>query len=234
MYHNETPIMTDTEYDILFEQVKKSDPQNSILKQTGAPLPSLEKNKVTLPYFMGSMDKIKPDTDALIQWKKKFTGPYVISCKLDGVSGLYTVETNPNPICKLYTRGDGKVGQDISHLIPYLRLPNINTKTMVAIRGEFIVSKENFKKYNQYANPRNMVAGIINQKSKNMDTDILKDVDFVAYELVTPLKKASEQLSILKELDIDVVFFVNVGGDESSEHIEAVEDHVVVGSYCEH
>ena len=55
-------------------------------------------------------------------WKKKYSGPYVVSCKLDGVSGLYTTEGD---IPKLYTRGDGKIGQDISHMIPYLRLPEL-------------------------------------------------------------------------------------------------------------
>ena len=66
---------------------------------------------------MWSMDKIKPDTNALNKWKLKYNGPYVCSCKLDGVSGLFV---GPD---KLYTRGNGKVGQDISHLIPYLKLP---------------------------------------------------------------------------------------------------------------
>ena len=99
---------------------------------------------------MGSMDKIKPDTEALNIWKNKYNGPYVISCKLDGVSGLYTTE---NDIPKLYTRGDGNIGQDISHLIPYLRLPK--TKGLV-IRGEFILPKAIFEaKYkNKFANPQ--------------------------------------------------------------------------------
>ena len=88
-----------------------------MVKEVGAPV---EKNKAILPYQMGSMDKIKPDTNEILNWTKKFKGPYVLSCKLDGVSGLYTTEGSTP---KLYTRGDGKVGQDISHLIPYLNLP---------------------------------------------------------------------------------------------------------------
>ena len=71
---------------------------------------SVEKNKVKLPYFRGSMDKIKPDTDALEKWKKKYKGKYVISGKLDGVSALYTTE---NGTRKLYTRGNGKECQDV-------------------------------------------------------------------------------------------------------------------------
>ena len=191
MYRNFQPIMTDNEYDILDDYIKTKYPDNQVTNQIGA---TPTKNKVQLPYFMGSMDKIKPDTNALNVWKAKYTGPYVLSCKLDGVSGLYDTE---GP--KLYTRGDGKVGQDISHLIPYLRLPQ--TKGLV-IRGEFIILKETFNaKYKStFANARNMVSGIINQKSVN--PEIIKDVDFIAYEIIKPLLKPSEQFTTLQKLDI--------------------------------
>ena len=198
MYHNDTQIMTDSEYDALYASVSKEFPDHPALKQIGAPV--ITKNKVTLPYFMGSMNKIKPDTNALFNWKKRYTGPYVLSCKLDGVSSLYTTEYGTP---KLYTRGDGKVGQDISYLIPYLRLPNVSN---ITIRGELIISKASFEeKYKmQQANPRNMVAGIVNQKKINCD--VLKDVEFVAYELITPsCKKPSEQMNILSKMDVKVV-----------------------------
>jgi NAD-dependent DNA ligase len=190
--------MTDSEYDALFASVSKEFPDHPALKQIGAPV--ITKNKVTLPYFMGSMDKIKPDTNELFSWKKTYTGPYVVSCKLDGVSGLYTTEYGTP---KLYTRGDGKVGQDISYLIPYLRLPKIPN---ITIRGEIIMTKASFEeKYKTHqSNPRNMVAGIVNQKKINRD--VLKDVEFVAYELINPSsKKPSEQMNILKTMDIKVV-----------------------------
>ena len=128
-YYNEEPFFTDNQYDIVKEFVESRYPSNIVLHEIGAPV---ERNKVILPYPMGSMDKIKPDTNALANWMGKYKGPYVLSCKLDGVSGLYTTE-GASP--KLYTRGDGKVGQDISHLIPFLRLPK--TKGLVS-RGEFI------------------------------------------------------------------------------------------------
>ena len=195
-YRNFTPIMTDNEYDILEDYIKEKYPNNQATKQIGAP-PT--KSKVQLPYFMGSMDKIKPDTNSLTSWKAKYTGPYVLSCKLDGVSGLYTTEEKTP---HLYTRGDGKVGQDISHLIPYLRLPK--TKGLV-IRGEFIIPKVifNTKYKTTFANPRNMVSGIINQKVVN--PEIMKDVNFVSYELIKPLQKPSDQLATLQKLEIDVV-----------------------------
>ena len=196
MYRNLQPIMTDNEYDILEDYIKEKYPDNQATTQIGAPV---TKNKVTLPYFMGSMDKIKPDTNALQVWKAKYTGPYVLSCKLDGVSGLYTTE-GKTP--QLYTRGDGKVGQDISYLIPYLRLPK---NPNLVIRGEFIISKVAFQtKYKTtFANARNMVSGIVNQKSVN--PEIIKDVDFVSYEVIKPLLKPSEQFTTLQKLDINVV-----------------------------
>lgn len=194
-YRNLSPIMTDNEYDIIEDYVTKKFPSNEATKKIGAPV---EKNKVTLPYQMASMDKIKPDTGALDSWKQKYKGPYVLSCKLDGVSGLYTTE-GKTP--KLYTRGDGKVGQDVSHLIPYLRLPN---DTNLVIRGEFIMPKAVFEtKYkNSFANPRNLVSGIVNRITID---EKAKDLNYVAYEVIKPELNPSEQMNLLKTLNVDVV-----------------------------
>ena len=196
-YYNEEPFFTDNQYDIVKEFVESKYPSNIVLHEIGAPV---ERNKVKLPYPMGSMDKIKPDTNALANWTAKFSGPYLLSCKLDGVSGLYSTEgTSP----KLYTRGDGKVGQDISHLIPFLRLPK--TKGIV-IRGEFIIPRALFdaKYKDKFANPRNMVAGIVNHKTIN---EAIKDLHFVSYELMKPIKKPSEQMLFLSTLDVEVVMY---------------------------
>jgi NAD-dependent DNA ligase len=146
------------------------------------------------------MDKIKPDTCALTNWVKKYSGSYVLSCKLDGVSGLYTTEGS---VPKLYTRGDGIIGQDISHLIPHLRLPK--TKNIV-IRGEIIIQKGVFvSKYKSvFANPRNMVAGIINHKTIN---EAVKDLSFVAYEVIKPIFESSLQMEFLGTLDVERVLY---------------------------
>ena len=196
-YYNEQPFFTDNEYDIVKEFIEKKYPTNAVIHEIGAPV---TKNKVQLPYFMGSMDKIKPDTSALTNWKAKYNGPYVLSCKLDGVSGLYTTEGNEP---KLYTRGDGKVGQDISHLIPHLRLPKTRG---IVIRGEFIIPKAVFEaKYKTtFANPRNMVSGIVNHKTIS---ETIKDLHFVAYELMKPIYKPSKQMELLSTLDVEVVLY---------------------------
>ena len=193
---NGEPVMTDGEYDIVEEFMKKKFPRNTQLKCIGA---KCEKSKAALPYEMWSMDKIKPDTEALPKWMTKYTGPYVISGKLDGISGMYTTEGD---VPKLYTRGDGRTGQDVSHLIPNLRLPKDKG---IVIRGEFIMAKEVFKtKYKgEFSNPRNLVAGVVNKKTQD---DMIKDIRFIAYEVIKPSGlKPSEQMSKLATLDVDVV-----------------------------
>ena len=123
----------------------------------------------------------------------------MLSSKLDGVSGLYSTEGDKP---KLYTRGNGIEGQDVSHLIPYLKLPK--TKDIV-IRGEFIVPKDVFiDKYSKkYSNPRNFIAGKVNQKT--IEAGVFKDIDFVAYEVIKPELIPSQQMDLLVNENIDVV-----------------------------
>ena len=194
-YNTNKSLMTDNEYDIIKEYMERKYPKNEIIEQVGAPI---IKNKVKLPFNMPSMDKIKPDSGALANWTKKYTGPYVLSCKLDGVSGMYVSDTTES---KLYTRGDGFVGQDISYLLKKMTLPNAPE---IVVRGEFIIPKRIFdEKYkSSFANPRNLVSGIIN--SKTVDEKI-KDLHFVAYEIIEPLMKPSEQMAKLIESGFEVV-----------------------------
>ena len=200
-YNTKTPLTNnDNEYDIIKEYIERKYPSNGIIEEIGA---KVMKNKVKLPYVMASMDKIKPDTNALVNWCQKYKGPYVLSCKLDGVSGLYTTE-GEKP--KLYTRGNGTIGQDISHLIPVLNLPK---EKDIVVRGEFIIPRITFdEKYKtKFANARNLVSGIVN--SKSIDNKA-KDMKFVAYEVIKPHIRPSEQMQKLEQLGHIVVQNKNV------------------------
>ena len=196
-YNTKTPLMTDNEFDIIKEYIERTYPSNPILENIGA---EVIKNKVDLPYEMPSMDKIKPDTNALQKWMCKYSGSYVISSKLDGVSGLYTTE-GESP--KLYTRGNGKVGQDITYLLSVLKLPK---EKNIVVRGEFIIPKKVFEqKYStRFANARNLVSGIINSKTIDEKT---KDLDFVVYEVIKPDLKISHQMEKIEELGFKSVLY---------------------------
>ena len=195
-YRNSEPIISDDEYDIIEDKMREKYPDNVILKQIGAPVKG---KKAILPYEMWSMDKIKPDSNVLESWLKKYVGPYVVSCKLDGVSGMHVQKDGKT---KLYTRGDGTEGQDISHLISVLKLPRIEEGT--AVRGEFIIPKAVFiaKYKGQFANPRNLVSGIINSKKIDVKAN---DVHFVAYEIIHPAMPPSEQMNTLRDKGFETV-----------------------------
>lgn len=202
-YNLGKPILTDDLYDIVKDYLMKKDPKNPVLKEIGA---VVEGAKVTLPEYMGSLDKIRDDPKALISWKKKYPGEVVVSDKLDGNSALYYIDKKGKT--SLYSRGDGVQGQDVSKLLPYLNLP-IPDKGLfpLAVRGEMIISKSDWKPIaHKGANARNSVAGVMH--AKNPDPEIAKQVSFVAYEFLRPNQETPLQgFQKLKELGFKVAEF---------------------------
>jgi NAD-dependent DNA ligase len=205
-YHNDSAVMTDDEFDFLRDELEKRNPKHPALSKIGAPLPKVtEIKKVNLPFHMGSMDKFKlSDTKKFTTWLTNYKGPYTISDKLDGVSALYYWHENK---AHLYKRGDEQIGSDISFLIPYIpslnKLKEFKEKTL-AIRGELIISLDNYDAFNgDKTNPRSMVAGLTNKKT--IDPNITKLIDFVAYEMVTPREIHTDQLK-----NIDKYGFITV------------------------
>ena len=150
--------------------------------------------KYKLPVWMGSLDKVKDEQAVLDRWIEKFPGAVSLSDKLDGVSGLLVVN---NKKISLYTRGNGREGQNISNIMQYINgIPKIETN--IIVRGELIMSKTNYEKSGRTSPPRNVVAGLVN--AKTLKTEELALVDFVAYELIEPdNQSSSQQMNILKK-----------------------------------
>ena len=204
IYYNsgEYTYLSDEQYDILKDIIKERDPGYKV--PVGAKI-RVGENRVKLPYWLGSMDKIKAeDINEIAKWvSKNYYGEYIVENKLDGVSCLLI---NSNNEIKLYTRGDGYVGSDISYLSKYINnipksiLENIN------IRGELIIKKDIFEsKYKtKYANPRNMVSGLVGSKTLR---EGISDVEFVAYEIICDglMMKPSEQLKKLSDIGFQIV-----------------------------
>ena len=217
-YYNGEGVISDKLYDDLFDEIKKRDPKNDFLKKVGFEITG--KNKVELPYYMGSMDKIKiSESDRLSKWQKKFNKhDYVIMDKLDGISGLFVLN---NGVKKLYTRGNGTIGQDITHLINTIPSFKFSLSTNIVLRGELIISKKKWEKYTtQFSNARNMVSGLVN--SKKINTDIMKDIDFVIYEIMEPRMRQSEQLKFLAKNKMTHVYYETL--DKSDLDFEMLDE----------
>lgn len=182
------PTISDIEYDKLKDELYKMDPKNAYFRRVGADMP----NSVKLPYYLGSLNKIRDDTKAINNWIKTFKGPYYVSEKLDGISALYDIKNN-----KMYTRGNGTYGSDISYILPYISMPDTSNTaniTISYIRGELIIPNDKWKA-SMGTNARNTVAGVVNAKILNQS--ILKHVKFVPYTVIEPVS------SIEKIRDID-------------------------------
>ncbi len=163
------------------------------------------KGNCKLPCYMPSLNKAKDDHSLELFKKRCGDKRYVISDKVDGYSLLIVFKKNEKP--KLYNRGDGEFGTDISDIYKYINKGEINEKTIeklsptVYIRGELVMDNITFEKYkSKYNNPRNLVAGVIN--SKERDNSILKDIKFIAYSLpYFTYKEISTNIDVFEKLE---------------------------------
>lgn len=207
---------SDFQYDLLKETMLEKNP--NYIPEVGASVRCSE-NRVTLPYYMGSLNKFKPENSReMDNWvSKNFFSEYIVENKVDGISCMLV---NKNGGMKLYTRGDGYIGSDITRLKRYFNyIPNLNTE--IVVRGELIMKKRTFEeKYSSdYANPRNMVAGRIGGKKIRSG---IEDIDFIAYEIVDFDVQVSpqEQLNILSQLGFSTVLntkLVMISNDNLTE-----------------
>ena len=116
--NSETPLLTDKTYDILEIILKEKKPNSNVFKLVGAIIANPE-DKVKLPYYMSSLDKVKPGEKVLTKWLKNNPADIIVSEKVDGLSGLLIIEKGADNkyTTTLYKHGDGVEGQNISQLI---------------------------------------------------------------------------------------------------------------------
>jgi NAD-dependent DNA ligase len=209
-YHNGlSPLMTDDEYDAAIDQLRELDPANPFLTAVGAPVAAGD--EVSLPIPLPSLNKIKPSASLLQKWLAKFPATYYnVSAKLDGCSALWFPATG-----KLYTRGDGLKGRDISAFARLFK--GLSSKGGGAVRGELIMRTDS------PAIPagklaRNIVAGALNRKGSEVDPTLFAEIRFVAYELVDPVTLApTASYQQMAANGFEVATSVNIPADDMSE-----------------
>lgn len=200
-YNKKKPLVSDVIYDLLIDVLREKDPNNNLLTSVG----KSAKSDVKLPYFMPSLDKNMSDTKFIKRWLKKYTGSYIVSDKLDGVSAMLVKNNNKY---ELFTRGSGTLGSNISHLVDKIikNISELKIEDNMAIRGELIISKNNFEKNlsDKYENTRNTVTTL--RTSKKPNKKILKYTKFIAYSIVNPRYTQEEQMKLLNKTGLEVVW----------------------------
>lgn len=198
-YHQEgRPLFSDEIYEIVRAYLAKLAPDHPLATTEVGALPN--KDKVKLPVFLGSLDKIREDPEALEKWKANKGTSFVVSDKLDGISCLLFGS-------KIYSRGNGTMGQDISHLLKHIKGIPAGVPAGVMVRGELVLSKKDWKTIEgQRTNPRNTVSGLA--ISKRPDKAIAALVRFVAYEVVED--KATPAMARLEKMGFETVWHTEV------------------------
>ena len=187
-YYDGNPLISDQEFDSLYKKY---------LSKNGEPLDIAFGYKpvgIKTKHFIipvGSLDKINIET-----FEKEFNDNDMIDItpKLDGNSSMsYYLH---GKLLKAVSRGDGIEGLDITknliHSIPTL----INNNELLGIRGEIILTWEDFEKIGG-SHPRNKASGL--SQSLKIDPEIVKNLLFVAYDIPTWNCLRIEMMNKLKD-----------------------------------
>ena len=133
---------------------------------------------------------------------------YVCELKIDGLA--VSLEYKNGIFFRATTRGDGVVGEDITHNVKTIKsIPHKLTENVdITIRGEVYMPKKSFERLNKYQeehgeskfqNPRNAAAGSIRQLDSNIAAKRGLDAFLYHYPL-TPFKTHYESLMYMKKL----------------------------------
>ena len=221
------PIISDSEYDILIEELQELDPHNPILDKVGYEIKD-ESRKAKLPIEMASMNKVKT-IDEIFDWCRNKeinrSNTVVITPKYDGLSLCVNEMTQ-----EAFTRGDGEFGQRSDKHYQLMGNKLSQNSMFEFTYGEVMMKKSTFlEKYAaDFANPRNLVAGLLNSKEV---TEPLKDLHYIKYgakfkkEFENSFMTKSELLTELNNgQDITVPFEVKNINELTEDHLQSLFD----------
>lgn len=211
-YNGKGELMTDYEWDALFDQLKRLE------EETGEILPDSPTNRVSEDSIVGkkeehefaalSLAKTKQVSD-LVKWAEG--RPIWISWKLDGLTLVVTYDGGK--LTKIVTRGNGHIGTNITHLAPAISgIPGtISEKGHLVVRGEAVISYTDFEQFiieseGDYANPRNLASGSLTLK--DIEEVKQRHIQWIPFTLVyteRELTSWGERMQMLKDLGMNPV-----------------------------
>tara|TARA_R110000851_G_C13102760_1_gene569216 strand:- start:2431 stop:4254 length:1824 start_codon:yes stop_codon:yes gene_type:complete len=197
-YRAGKPIISDAEYDVLFEKLFELHPTSDVLHQVEAE-PDFGAGKVVHKEPMLSTEKAY-EKDEMKAWVKKVLKAaqelviplehvvFRASPKLDGMAGKLNGAT-------LTTRGDGLVGNDVTACIKKGVRVNLGNPGV----GEIVMTKHYFDAYmsDDFSHPRNVVVGAVGADEPNPLTQAALDagaIGFVRYDDIKSWQGSFQEL----------------------------------------
>lgn len=223
-YNSDTPIMSDEEFDALWEELMELDPDNELFSEVGNDhTQGFEKSEHNM--VMGSQRK----ANTREQMKKFFSDngdDYIVDYKLDGIS--LEVNYEKGKLISCITRGDGFTGDEItSNAIKMNGFPKKLSKPFnLSARGEILLSRKNRKKYfPDMKNCRNAASGI----SKRLDGTDCEYLDVVFYDVQFVDKKENFKTQVelhnwLKKEGFKVVTWQHIQKPTSKKAMNLIKE----------
>lgn len=233
-YTEDSPEIGDEAYDSLVEELRILEEKYPEFKEEHSPTNRVGGEvidafqKVPHKYKQWSYDNIFDHTD-LLAWEEKIKRfiskeqslteevlEYMSELKIDGLKII--LEYQKGVLVRALTRGDGEVGEDITHNVKTIQsIPHTLSKQVSGFFvGEAWLPKKEFERINKereknnealFANPRNAAAGTLRQ----LDSRIAKQrkLDSFFYDIneisgVSMPQTQYDQLKLLKELGFHV------------------------------
>ncbi len=220
-YVLDEPTITDQEFDKYLNELIKIEKHHPEWAKKDSPtqrvggevLDKFSKVRHIIPMMslqdVFNIDEVK-DFDRKIK-EEKVNAEYVCELKIDGLS--VSLQYENGVLVRAATRGDGTIGEDITHNVKTIKsIPLVlKDKINIEVRGEIYMSKETLEKINEerkkkheplLQNPRNAAAGSIRQLDSKVAAK--RRLDAFIYHLPNPedynIKTHNEALEFMKNL----------------------------------
>ena len=242
-YVLDNPLISDFEYDNLFNELKELEEKypelitpDSPTQRVGGISSGFEEHKHK--YRLYSLDNTYNEEE-LRKWyeriQKEFSKKVELVCELK-IDGLAIALTYKNGLFTTgVTRGDGIIGENITQNLKTIKaIPlKLFEDADVEVRGEIYMPKTSFEKLNEeslargekvFANPRNAAAGSLRQ----LDSTITAKRDLSMFTYTAIIEKAKEQ----PLTHWDAIQYIKKLGFKTNPNIRLVDDIEGAIQFC--
>ena len=212
------PTISDLDYDRLLRELEDLEQQypelcepDSPTQRVGAPVTSIHKVEHSEPMLSlqnaFNEQEVRDWEESLRNYLKleSLETAFVAEPKLDGVS--VELVYRDGQLVQASTRGDGRVGEDITHNVRTirsvpLRLRGVTIPSLLEVRGEAIMQRAAFLRLNRqllergeepFANPRNLTSGTLKQLNPALSRERPLEIYFYGVGQVVGLEVETQQ-----------------------------------------
>lgn len=243
LYEKNTPIISDAEYDRLYQELVQLETQYPEYYSPDSPTQKIytvmvkELKKVSHETYIGSQEKAHSfeDIQSFVKRANEVSTEILCQYKMDGLTVV--LRYLHGKLVQAVTRGDGYVGEDVTHTVQTIRnVPKrIPFEQLLEVRMEAIIPYEEFERINQngmYSNPRNLASGTLRQLDSRIAEQ--RGLQGFVFELVRidgmNFQNDTEQLSFLQQQGFTIVptkvFPITEEGlQQLHQYIQQIEKH---------